>query len=209
MENPFPNKKYQIIYADPPWSYQNYGYDKTKSGARAKRGVEKEYRTMSIDRINALPISNISADNCALFLWVTFPLLLEGLSTISAWGFDYKTVGFVWIKHYRKSLSEFWGMGNWTRSNSEICVIGVKGHPQRESANVHQIIKAPVGEHSKKPDIVRDRIVELCGDLPRIELFARQSAPGWDAWGNEVNKFDNEWTDGNNKLVLQELFGNV
>jgi len=183
---PFPNKKYNVIYADPPWQYNNYNYARTKDGRRAKRGVAKEYDVMNIEDIKQLPIQDISDDNCILFLWVTFPFLYEGLNTMKAWGFEYKTCGFNWIKKNKVSDSLFWGMGHWTRSNSELCLLGVKGKPKRMSASVHQVVLSPIGKHSKKPDIVRDKIVELCGDVPRIELFARQHVLGWDAWGNDV-----------------------
>ena len=183
------NKKYNIILADPPWTYR----DKAQAG---NRGVEFKYPTMSIEDIKSLPIHNISDDNCILFLWVTFPLLQEGLDTIKAWGFTYKTIGFNWIKKNKKNVeTNFWGMGNWTRSNSELCLLGIKGKPKRISAKVHSIvetfetetIESPIEKHSKKPDIVRYRIEELCGDIPRIELFAREKVSGWDVWGNEVN----------------------
>lgn len=173
------DKKYNIIYADPAWSY-------TDKAAAGKRGAEFKYPCMSIDDIKQLPVDKICKDDCILFLWVTFPMLQEGLDTIKAWGFKYKTLGFNWVKRNKKSPSWFWGMGNWTRSNPEICLIGVKGKPKRQSARVHSVIDAPIEGHSKKPDCVRDKICELCGDLPRIELFARQYAEGWDCWGNEV-----------------------
>ena len=122
-------------------------------------------------------------------MWATYPCLNEALETIKAWGFKYKTVGFTWVKVKRNKKSDtwFWGLGHWTRANAEICIIATKGKPKRISKSVHSIIDAPVEEHSKKPDITRDRIVQLMGDLPRIELFAREETPGWDVWGNEVN----------------------
>lgn len=176
---PFPNKKYNIIYADPPWTYR----DKCHAG---NRGVEYKYPTMTIDEIKNMPVQALTMDDAMLFLWVTFPLLQEGLDTMKAWGFEYKTIGFNWIKTNKKSESLFWGMGNWTRSNSELCLLGVKGKPKRQSASVHSVVLAPIGKHSKKPDIIRDKIVELCGDVPRIELFARNATTGWDVWGNEA-----------------------
>lgn len=172
-------KKYQIIYADPPWGYK----DKARSG---KRGACFKYDVMTIEDIKNLQIKDISDDNCILFLWVTFPMIQEGLDTIKSWGFQYKTIGFNWVKKNKKSNSWFWGMGNWTRSNSEICLIGIKGNPKRINAGVHSVIDTPIEGHSKKPDMVRDRIIELVGDLPRIELFARQKTEGWDIWGNEL-----------------------
>jgi len=177
---PFPDKKYNIIYADPPWHYNNYAYKD------AIRGVEKEYDTMSQVDLCNLGVSSIAADDSVLLLWSTLPLLKEALDTIDAWGFIYKTTAFVWIKTNKNSMGLFWGMGNWTRSNAELCLLGIKGKPQRLNADVHQVIMSPIGKHSRKPDeVVRGRILQLCGDLPRIELFARRRVDGWDAWGNE------------------------
>lgn len=141
---------------------------------------------MSIEDISNLPIDKIASDNCVLFMWMTFPTLEEGFKVIEKWGFKYKTVAFVWIKQNKKTPSLFWGLGFWTRANAEICILAIKGKPKRLSAKVHQVIVAPIEEHSKKPDEARKRIVELLGDLPRIELFARQKKQGWDTWGNEV-----------------------
>ena len=106
---------------------------------------------------------------------------------LDSWGFAYKTVAFVWVKQNRKADSLFWGLGYWTRSNAELCILATKGSPKRASAKVHQVILSHIEEHSKKPQEARDRIVQLMGDVPRIELFARSRAEGWDAWGNEVD----------------------
>ena len=173
-------KKYGIIYADPPWHYRVY----SKKGAG--RSAESHYPTMTIEKIQALPVSELADKDCALFMWITFPLLKESLSVLSAWGFKFKTIAFVWIKQNRKSDSLFWGMGYWTRTNAEFCVLATKGKPKRMAKNVHQVIVSHIEEHSKKPDEARRRIVRLMGDLPRIELFARQKSAGWDGWGNEV-----------------------
>lgn len=180
--------KYNIIYADPPWQYKVW----SKKGQG--RSAESHYPTMSRQDIQNLNVSAISADDCVLFLWVTFPCLEEGLELIRKWGFTYKTCAFNWIKTNKKSDSLFWGMGYWTRANSELCLLATKGNPKRISAGVHQVIetfetetfKSRIEQHSKKPDQVRERIVQLLGDLPRIELFARQKASGWDVFGNEV-----------------------
>lgn len=169
---------YQIIYADPPWRYDQKGVE----GA-----AERHYSTMSLEDICKLPIKSISAKDSILFLWATFPQLPAALQVISAWGFKYKTVAFLWLKKNRKADSWFFGLGFWTRGNAEVCLLATRGHPKRKSANIHQFIISPIEAHSKKPDIVRDRIVELAGDVPRIELFARQMTPGWDVWGNEVS----------------------
>ena len=126
------------------------------------------------------------APDSALFLWATFPQLPEALRLIEAWGFTYKSVAFVWLKKNKKVDSWFYGLGFWTRGNAEICLLATRGHPKRQAANVHQFIISPIEAHSKKPDEARDKIVALMGDLPRVELFARQTPPGWDVWGNEV-----------------------
>lgn len=124
------------------------------------------------------------------FMWATFPNIAEAIKVLEAWGFVYKTAAFVWIKKNRKNGGNFWGMGAYTRANAEVCLLGVspgfKAREQVRSHRVHQVIEAPFEGHSKKPDETRRRIVELLGDVPRLELFARDRAPGWDAWGNEV-----------------------
>lgn len=171
-------KKYGIIYADPPWKYE------MKKG----QGVaENHYQTMSIEEICQLPVKELAEKNAALFLWVTFPQLSEAFQVMKAWGFAYKTVAFVWIKQNKSGNGFFLGLGYWTRSNAEICLLGVRGKPRRVSKKVRQIIVSPLEQHSKKPDEARERIVELMGDIPRIELFARKETAGWDVWGNEVS----------------------
>lgn len=171
------DKKYNIIYADPPWSYK----DKKCNGA-----CEFHYNTMKINDICNLPIKNIADNNCVLFLWVTYPMLREGLKLMQKWGFTYKTIGFQWIKQNKSGNGFFFGLGRWTRGNTECCLIATKGKPKRINNSVSQLIFQPLEKHSKKPDLVRNRITELMGDLPRIELFARQYSEGWDCWGNEV-----------------------
>lgn len=170
-------EKYGIIYADPPWRYER----KRGSGV-----AENHYPTMSMEEIGNLPVERIADKNCVLFLWATFPQLDVALAVIRAWGFQYKTVAFVWLKQTRVSHQWFFGMGNWTRSNAEICLLATRGKPKRQSASVHQFIISPIQSHSQKPGTAREKIVELLGNLPRIELFARQKADGWDVWGNEV-----------------------
>ena len=145
---------------------------------------------MPIEEIYKFPIDNIADENCALFLWVTYPILSEAIETVKKWGFRYVTVAFTWIKTNKNNGKPFFGLGNWTRANAEICVLGFRGKLKRKSNKVSQVVLSPLREHSRKPDEIRDKIVELMGDLPRIELFARQSANGWDCWGNETNKFN-------------------
>ena len=174
-------KKYKIIYADPPWQYRVY----SKKGKG--RSAENHYHTMNIDDIRSLPVGEIADDDCVLFLWITFPCLKEGISVMESWGFTYKTCGFNWVKRNKKKDTYFMGLGFWTRSNSEVCLIGTKGHPKRVSKAVPQVCDARVMEHSRKPSEVRERIVELCGDVPRIELFAREAVKGWDCFGDEID----------------------
>lgn len=183
--------KYGIIYADPPWSYNDKGLN--------RGGALRHYNTMSIDEIKKMPVIDIADKDCALFIWVTFPKLQEGLDVIKSWGFEFKTCAFVWIKTNKRthvyqasflpidSFDSFMGMGRWTRSNAETCLLATKGNPKRIHAGIHQIIYSPLEKHSKKPNIVRDKIDLLMGNnCPRVELFARESYPGWDVFGNEV-----------------------
>jgi len=174
-----PRQDYQIVYADPPWSYK----DKAAAG---KRGAGFKYPTQGIEWIKSLPVAAIVAEDAALFLWVTMPQLPVCFDVIEAWGFQYKTCAFTWVKRNKIAPSWFWGMGNWTRANAELCLLATRGKPKRLSASVHSVIDAPIGRHSAKPPETRDRIVRLLGDLPRIELFARDADPGWDAWGNQA-----------------------
>ncbi len=178
----FINKKYQIIYADPPWSYR----DKRNKHPRLCGGAAAHYNTMPIEDIKNLPIKKLADTNCILFLWATFPNLQEALDVIKAWGFKYKTLGSSWIKTNKNNGKPFFGIGYYTKSNCKVCLIGVKGKPKVISNYVSSVIISPREKHSKKPDIVRKKIVELMGNIPRIELFARQKTEGWDVWGNEV-----------------------
>lgn len=180
------NKKYNIIYADPPWTYPKTG------GTKNSRGMAKQfYDTMDIEEIKRLPIPDITAENAVLFLWCTYPQLLNGLEVIKAWGFEYFGLGFEWIKK-TKTGKDFFGMGYWTRANPECCLLATKGKPKPVRHDIRQLLYAERQEHSRKPIEIRERIVRLCGDLPRIELFARQEACGWDCWGDETNKFCKE-----------------
>ena len=175
---PFPKKKYNIIYADPAWSYQRM----------MNSSAIDHYPTMTLKDICELPVKDIADDNCILFMWVTLPKLNEFMKVIEAWGFEYKSTAFVWCKKNKISDSFFLGLGRWTRANPEVCVLATKGKPKRLSKSVRQLQVFPIEQHSKKPDQFRNLILELIGDLPRIELFARQKTPGWDVFGNEICK---------------------
>lgn len=141
---------------------------------------------MSVEEICRLDVASVAADDCVLFLWATFPQLQEALQVIKAWDFKYKTVAFVWLKQNKSGKGWFFGLGFWTRGNAELCLLATRGKPRRKSNRVHQFIISPLRQHSQKPSEAREKIVELMGELPRLELFAREKADGWDTWGNEV-----------------------
>ena len=179
----FPNKKYQIIYADPPWEYKESG-----GGNRGTAGLP--YDTMSTEEICTLPICDISTDSTILYLWATDPKLPAALEVMKRWGFAYKGIAYVWVKTNKKTPSLFWGMGNYSRKNAELVLLGVRKNTVKTIKplirNSHQIIMSPIEQHSKKPDKIRDEITKVCGDIPKIELFARKKFDGWDCWGNEI-----------------------
>lgn len=167
---PFPDKKYQIIYADPPWNYRHC--------ASNSRKIENQYPTMSLDDIKNLQIP--TDDNAVLYLWATAPKLLEAMSVLVAWGFDYRTCS-IWDK-------EIIGMGYWFRGQHELLLVGVKGRfsPPSQTMRISSVYKERRTRHSKKPDAIRDFISKWYPDKTKIELFAREEHAGWDVWGNEV-----------------------
>ncbi|WP_192900854.1 MT-A70 family methyltransferase [Photorhabdus luminescens] len=172
--------KYTLIYADPPWTYR----DKAVSG---QRGAGFKYSTMSVTDICRLPVWNLAADSCLLALWWVPTMPCEALKVIDAWGFRLMTMkGFTWHKTNSKKGNSALGMGHMTRANSEDCLFAVKGKlPDRLDASICQHVTAPRGQHSEKPPIIRDLLVKLVGEVPRIELFARQQTNGWHTWGDE------------------------
>ena len=181
--------KYQIIYADPPWSFGDRlrSSKKLDDGKMHFRELDIHYNTMSTKDICALPVKQIAHDDAVLFMWTTDAHLPDALEVISAWGFSYKTVGFVWNKKTSKG-NQVCFMGKWTMKGSEICLLATKGkaHSLIISHKVRQLVEAERSAHSRKPQVVRERIVELLGDLPRVELFAREASDGWHTWGNQV-----------------------
>lgn len=199
MFDGLPTNNFGAILADPPWRFDVW------SGATAvqKRGskttykaAEVHYQTMSMDEIAAMPVADLCAKDCALFMWVTWPTLLDGLNIMEAWGFPYKTCAFNWLKAHAGQIELFHDeitplmkMGYWTRASSEVCLLGTRGKPKRLNADVRQGIIAPVRQHSRKPTGIHDRIERLVAG-PYLELFARQSHEGWTAWGNQATKFD-------------------
>jgi N6-adenosine-specific RNA methylase IME4 len=173
-------KIFSVIYADPPWEFKVY------SGEGKQRSAERHYNTSSLEAIKALPIERIAAKDCALFLWSVWPELPGAIAVIKSWGFEYKTCGFLWVKTVSETNAAlFTGMGYWTRANSEPCLFATRGAPQRHAMDVPQVILAPVGEHSVKPEEARKRIERLLLG-PYLELFGRRLVSGWTVWGNEV-----------------------
>lgn len=168
--------QYGVIYADPPWRFNVYS-DKGKG-----RSAEAWYDTMNTQDIKDLPVANMALDDCVLLMWVTDPFLRIGFDVIESWGFAYKTVGFYWVK----TPTSWFGTGYWTRANPEQCLLATRGSPHRRNADVPKLIGAPRREHSRKPDEMYGRIERLCFG-PYLELFARQTIPGWDHIGNEAD----------------------
>lgn len=194
-----PRGHYGALLADPPWRFRTWNKTETvaaRNGTKATwTAATVHYRTMAVEDLCALPVSALAADDCALFLWATWPTMLDALAVIAAWGFEYKTSAFVWTKAHAQQLEMFredtdtlMGMGYWTRANTEPCLLATRGNPKRLNADVRQAIIEPRREHSRKPDCVHERIERLVAG-PYLELFARQRRPGWDCWGNEVDKF--------------------
>ena len=177
-----PKESYQVIYADPPWPYK----DKM---AGHSLGAAFQYQLQPMQWIKDLQVQSIAARDSTLFMWVPSPLLVDGLEVMKAWGFKFKTVAFVWSKVTKHGL-DVANMGRWTMGNVEIVLLGTRGKPQREVKNVRQLVRAERTVHSHKPDVVRERIVTLMGDVPRIELFCRGQVEGWDAFGNQP-----DWTE--------------
>jgi len=173
--------RYTLIYVDPPWTYR----DRAHAG---KRGAGYKYPTMTVPELCAMRpfIDEISADECLLAMWHVPPMPAEALKVVAAWGFTLKTMkGFTWHKLTKTGKNHF-GMGNWTRANTEDCLFAIRGKPKRVCAGVPQFLSAAIGRHSEKPAEARERLVRLMGDVQRIEIFARMKTDGWDVWGDEV-----------------------
>jgi N6-adenosine-specific RNA methylase IME4 len=179
-------RKYGVIYADPPWSFRNW------SAKGTGRNAISHYDCLDFPALAALPVFDLAAENCALFLWATDPLLPRAFELIQAWGFEYKTVGFYWVKlnsAAKHDADYFTGLGYWTRANPEQCLLATRGKPPRKAKDVRRLVVEKRREHSHKPDCVRERIERLVAG-PYLELFARETKKGWDCWGNQVALFD-------------------
>lgn len=177
-----PEGPFDIVLIDPPWDYDDKRDHKSAGMARSA------YDVMSLSSIRELQPSSILSDNAAIFLWATGPKLSDAMYVIEAWNLKFLTVAFTWVKHYPKSPSDYSGLGHYTKSGTEFCLLARKGKPlPRLRRDIRQIVHAPVTRHSAKPPEVRERIVQLFGDRPRAELFARDVCPGWTAWGDGVD----------------------
>lgn len=190
--------KYGAILADPPWGFNLWwgGRSNKTPAGMPSRATIPHYNTMKEEELNALPVGELAAENSVLFLWTCWPVLTWSLRVMESWGFTYKTCGFCWVKAHAKQIDMFrddiephMTLGHWTRSNSEICLLGTRGTPKRTDAGVKQAIIEPRREHSRKPDCVHERIERLVPG-PYCELFARTKRAGWDCWGNETDKFE-------------------
>lgn len=192
--SPFVNlrNEYRVIAADPPWQF------KSNSAAKPGRNAMRHYDCMPLEDISALPVADIAAPDAILFLWITGPFMAIGahLGLMKAWGFKPSGMGFVWIKLNPKAASLFilrddlaMGGGFTTRKNAEFCLIGKRGKSVRQSTSVHEVIIDPRRQHSRKPDEFYRRVQQYSSG-PYLEMFARQSRPGWDVWGNQTAKFD-------------------
>lgn len=184
------DKKYRVIYADPPWHFKNF------SVKGEGRNAVSHYNCLSIEDLKRLPISDLAAPDSVLFMWATDPLLPQAIDLIEHWGFKFKTVGFYWAKVNKKADMEalsqkdfFTGLGYWTRANVEQCLLATRGKPSRISKSVRRLIVEKRREHSRKPDAAYERIENLM-EGPYLELFARSTRPGWDAWGDQAGLLD-------------------
>jgi N6-adenosine-specific RNA methylase IME4 len=195
-----PRSHFGAIIADPPWHFKSYSALKVQNPG-SRRDVERHYPVMGIEAIKAMPVQDLAAKDAHLFLWTTSPTLPQAFDVIKAWGFRYSSTGFVWVK-LKKSVDTHQmrlvpllesdlhvGLGLTTRKNAEFCLLARRGSPKRISNSIREIILSPVREHSRKPDEAFDRVKRYCAG-PYLDLFSRESRPGWSAWGNEAGKFD-------------------
>lgn len=183
--------RYRVIYCDPPWTFKNF------TDEHNPRSPQAHYPTLSLEELKALPVRKVAARDCHLFLWTTWPHLPQALELMAAWGFKYSSEAFTWAKLRRNAdpagpwmLGDFpMKTGHTTRKSTEPCLQGRRGSARRLATDVRELVIAPVREHSRKPDCVREEI-QRYSEGPYLEMFSRSSAPGWDAWGNETGKFD-------------------
>lgn len=190
--------KYPVIIADPPWNFTTYS-------DKAHHSVKKHYSVMDTAAIMAMPVNEVAADDSVLLLWATWPKLIDAMRVGEAWGFTYKTLGFIWVKRSSQGKDWHMGLGYYTRANSEPCLLFTKGHPKRRDSGVHQLIvddesvdclpgfeevlTARLTAHSAKPEEFYKRVEDLLAP-PYLELFGRRTRDNWQVCGNEINGLD-------------------
>jgi len=175
---------YGAILIDPPWSFKTFS-DKRQP---ADRCAENHHTTLKAHELAGLPVPDLAATRCALFMWAVDSHLYEAIDLMRWWGFKHNTIAFL-LKKETVNGKNMIGMGYWTRKQGEICLLGTRGTPARRDKGVCQLIEAPRREHSRKPDEQYERIERLV-DGPYLEMFARQQWVGWDVWGDQTDKFD-------------------
>ena len=189
MTIPFPNKKYNIILADPPWKFAPMGIapEKIHKNLATHSAAENHYKTMTISELKGLPVQAVEAKDSVLFMWVTAPFLSQSLDIMKTWGYKYKTIAFVWAKQRDSGIWAHAG-GWYTLSQTELCLLGTRGKTvKRCSKNQKQLIVAKRTRHSEKPIEVYERIEAMYGEVQKLEMFARRQRVGWDCWGDEVD----------------------
>lgn len=198
---------YNVVYADPAWKFKLRG----KRGAD-DRSPERHYVTMTVKEMAILPVREVVAKDCFCFMWTSGTYLQKAMALLGQWGFTYSTIVFTWVKlkpgmgtqAFMTEKDFTMGLGYSSRKNTEIVLLGRRGHPKRVAKNVRELIFAERREHSRKPDETRHRILQLAGDVPRLEMFAREQTEGWDAWGNEIDKYS-----GRGKLIVPQTVAEV
>ncbi len=173
---------YGVILADPPWRFQTY------SAKGLGKSPEQHYPTMTMAEIRALPVGDWAANDCALFMWATWPTIFDAQGVIESWGFKYSGLAWEWIKFNPDTGKYAFGCGYGTRKNVEPCLLARKGSPKLRDRSVRDFMMSPRREHSRKPDEQYDRIMSMY-DGPYLEMFARHRRAGWDQWGNEPDRF--------------------
>lgn len=190
-----PRNHFACILADPPWAFRTFSGE----NMTPHRCAEDHYSTMDLAALKALPVGDVAAPDCALFMWVVGSHLAESIELAAAWGFTFKTDAFYWLKQKLVGADQIdlfsgdipeprMGFGYWTRKQVEPCWLFTRGSPKRTGKGVRQVIVEPRREHSRKPEAQYDRIEALV-DGPRLEMFARQQRPGWTSWGNQTERF--------------------